>query len=97
MDPHQPRFVLVVSADVRNRARNHVIVVPIFSTGNLGPTRLLVPAAGSGLRYDSVLFCEELTTVDKSFLEDGPRGRVSQELLDQVIIAVRRALGDFSI
>jgi len=95
-DPHQPRFVLVVSADVRNRARDHVMVVPIFSTGNLGPTRLVIPAAGTGLRYDSVVFCEELTTIDKSFLEDGPRGRVSQYLLDQVVIAVRRALGDFS-
>jgi mRNA-degrading endonuclease toxin of MazEF toxin-antitoxin module len=95
-DPHQPRFVLVVSADVRNRARDHVMVVPIFSTGNLGPTRLVIPAAGSGLRYDSVLFCEELTTIDKAFLEEGPRGRVSQELLDQVVIAVRRALGDYS-
>ena len=96
-DPHQPRFVLVVSADVRNRARDHILVVPIFSTGNLGPTRLLIPATGSGLRYDSVLFCEELTTIDKTFLEEGPRGRVSQDLLDQVVIAVRRALGDLSV
>jgi mRNA-degrading endonuclease toxin of MazEF toxin-antitoxin module len=88
--------VLVVSADVRNRARDHVMVVPIFSTGNLGPTRLVIPAVGSGLRYDSILFCEELTTVDTAFLQDGPRGRVSQDLLDQVVIAVRRALGDLS-
>jgi mRNA-degrading endonuclease toxin of MazEF toxin-antitoxin module len=97
-DPHQPRFVLVVSADVRNRARPHVIVVPIFSTGNLGPTRLVIPAEGSGLHHDSVLFCEELTTLDKAFLEleDGPRGRVTAELLDEVVLAVRRALGDFS-
>ena len=97
-DPHQPRFVLVVSADVRNRARQHVMVVPIFSTGNLGPTRLVIPAEGSGLRYDSVLFCEELTTLDKTFLglEDGPHGRVGAELLDAVMLAVRRALGDFS-
>jgi mRNA-degrading endonuclease toxin of MazEF toxin-antitoxin module len=95
-DPHQPRFVLVVSADVRNRAREHVMVVPIFSTGNLGPTRLIIPSEGSGLRYDSVLFCEELTTLDKTFLADGPRGRVAPELLDQVVLAVRRALGDFS-
>ena len=96
-DPHQPRYLLVVSADARNRARDHVMVVPIFSTGNLGPTRLVIPAASSGLRYDSVVFCEELTTIDKAFLQEGPRGRVSQGLLDQVVIAVRRALGDFSI
>jgi mRNA interferase MazF len=95
-DPHQPRFVLVVSADVRNRARDHVMAVPIFSTGNLGPTRLVISAAGTGLRYDSVLFCEELTTIDKAFLEEGPRGRATEQLLDEVVIAVRRALGDFS-
>ena len=96
-DPHQPRFVLVVSADVRNRARPHVLVVPIFSTGNLGPTRLVIPAAGTGLQDDSVLFCEEIETVDKRFLEDGPRGRVTADLLDEVAIAVRRAIGDFSV
>ena len=95
-DPHQPRFVLVVSADIRNRAREHVLVVPIFSSGNLGPTRLVIAADGTGLRYDSVLFCEELTTIDKSFLEDGPLGHVSRDLLHQVVIAVRRAVGDFS-
>jgi mRNA-degrading endonuclease toxin of MazEF toxin-antitoxin module len=95
-DPHQPRFVLVVSAEVRNRARDHVIVVPSFSTGNLGPTRLVIPTAGSGFGHDGILFCEELTTVDKDCLEEGPRGRVSPDLLDEVVIAVRRALGDFS-
>jgi mRNA-degrading endonuclease toxin of MazEF toxin-antitoxin module len=95
-DPHQPRFVLVVSADVRNRASDHVIVVPIFSSGNLGPTRLAIPEAGTGLHHDSVLFCEEITTIDKAFLTDGPRGRISRLALDEVVIAVRRAVGDFS-
>jgi len=95
-DPHQPRFVLIVSADVRNRARDHVMVVPIFSTGNLGPTRLVISAHGTGLHHESVLFCEELTTFDEDFLESAPRGRVSTEVLDDVVIAVRRALGDLS-
>lgn len=96
-DPHQPRFILVASADARNRARGHVMVVPIFLAGKLGPARLAVPAAGTGWRYDSVLFCEELTTVDNDFLAgDGPRGRISDELLDSVVIAVRRALGDYT-
>ncbi len=94
-DPHQPRFVLVVSANVRNRARDHVMVVPIFSSGNLGPTRLPIPAEGTGLRYESVLFCEELTTIDGEFLDEGPIGRVTEELLEAVVVAVRRALGDF--
>jgi mRNA-degrading endonuclease toxin of MazEF toxin-antitoxin module len=93
-----PRFVLIVSADALNRNRDHVLVVPIFSTGNLGPTRLVIPAEGTGLRQDGVLFCEELTTIDKPLFEPevGPRGHVDAALLDAVIVAVRRALGDMS-
>ena len=72
------------------------MVVPIFSSGNLGPTRLVIPAEGTGLHHNSVLFCEELTTLDDDFLENGPRGRVSRELLNEVVIAVRRAIGDLS-
>lgn len=94
-DPHQPRRVLIVSADVRNRARPHVLVVPIFSTGNLGPTRLEIPAEGTGLSWASVLFCEELTTIHEDFLTEGPLGRVEPALLDAVVVAVRRALGDY--
>jgi mRNA-degrading endonuclease toxin of MazEF toxin-antitoxin module len=93
-----PRFVLVVSADALNRNRDHVMVVPIFSTGNLGPTRLVIPADGTGLRQDGVLFCEELTTIDKPLfeLEVGPRGHVDAALLEAVVLAVRRALGDMN-
>ena len=88
----------MVSADPRNRARGEVLVVPIFSAGNLGPTRLPIPTEGTGLRYEGVLFCEELTTIDKDFLEgDRPRGRASSELLAAVVIAVRRAIGDYSV
>jgi mRNA-degrading endonuclease toxin of MazEF toxin-antitoxin module len=93
-----PRFVLIVSADALNRNRDHVMVVPIFSTGTLGPTRLVIPADGTGLRQDGVLFCEELTTIDKPLFEPevGPRGHVDTGLLDRVVLAVRRALGDLS-
>jgi mRNA-degrading endonuclease toxin of MazEF toxin-antitoxin module len=97
-DQRHPRFVLIVSADALNRHRDHVLVVPIFSTGNLGPTRLVIPADGTGLRQDGVLFCEELTTIDKPLFEPevGPRGRVDPRLLDAVVLAVRHALGDIS-
>jgi mRNA-degrading endonuclease toxin of MazEF toxin-antitoxin module len=72
-------------------------VVPIFSGGNLGPTRLSIAAQGTGLHHDSVLFCEELTTIDEDFFEaDGPRGRVPDGLLAEIVIAVRRALGDLT-
>jgi len=73
------------------------MVVPIFSTGNLGPTRLPISAVGTGLHHDSVLFCEELTTIDEDFFDDErPRGHVTNALLDDVLIGVRRALGDLT-
>ena len=97
-EQNHPRFVLIVSADALNRNREHVMVVPIFSTGNLGPTHLAIPAYGTGLRHDGVLFCEELTTIDKALFEPevGPRGHVDSALLEAVALAVRHALGDMS-
>lgn len=95
-DPHQPRPALVVSENVRNRLRDDVMVVPIFSSGRLGPTRLALKGGAGGLPHDSVLFCEELTTIDRDFLARGPLGpQAPPELMERVLLAVRRALGDF--
>ena len=94
-DPHQPRPALVVSEDVRNRRTDDVIVVPVFSSGRLGPTRVSIGKGVGGLAHDSVLFCEEITTVDRSLLVEGPLGRrVPMGMLHLVLLAVRRALGE---
>lgn len=94
-DPHQPRPALVVSEDVRNHMRDDLIVVPVFSAGRLGPTRVQVESAVGGLRNDSVLFCEEITTIDRDFLQRGPLGpRVPAVLMERVVRAIRRAIGE---
>jgi mRNA interferase MazF len=94
-DPHQPRPGLVVSEDVRNSLRDDLVIVPIFSTGRLGPTRVPLPSRAGGLRHPGVLFCEEITTIDRDFLDRGPLGpRLSGRVLKAVLRAVRRALGD---
>ena len=94
-DPHQPRPALVVSEDVRNRMRDDLIVVPAFSAGRLGPTRIAAGAGTGGLAQDSVLFCEEITTIDRDFLHRGPLGpRVPPALMQIVVRAVRRAIGE---
>ena len=94
-DPHQPRPALVVSEDVRNRLRDDVIIVPLFSLGRLGPTRVPIPARTGGLSSPGVLFCEEITTIDRDYLYRGPLGpRLGRPILDAVLRAVRRALGD---
>lgn len=94
-DSHQPRPALVVSEDVRNRLRDDLIVVPAFTRGRLGPTRVQLPAGAGGLEDASVLFCEEITTVDRDFLYRGPLGRrLPADVMDGVVRGVRRAIGE---
>ena len=94
-DRHQPRPAVVVSEDVRNRLRDDLIAVPLFSAGRLGPTRVALPAGVGGLGHASVAFCEEVTTMDRDFLARGPLGRrLSEAQLGEIIRGIRRALGD---
>lgn len=95
-DPHQPRPALVISEDIRNRMRDDLIVIPLFSIGRFGPTRVPIPAGVPGLRHPpGLLFCEEITTIDRDFLHRGPLGpRLSRPILESVLRAVRRAIGD---
>ncbi len=94
-DPHQPRPALVVSDDTRNSVADHVIVVPIFSRGAIGPTHVALDPGQGGVRKPSVLFCEEIATVDLRFLARGPWGaRVDDELLDSVVRGIRRSIGE---
>lgn len=94
-DPHQPRPALVISADERNRTEDDVVVVPIFSRGAIGPTHVPIRAGVGGLAHDSVIFCEEISTLDLEFLREGPLGgSVPDSLLQRVVRAVRIAIGD---
>jgi mRNA interferase MazF len=93
-DPHQPRTVLIISEDIRNRRTDDVIVVPIFSGGRLGPTRVPIRASIGGLAHDSILFCEELATIDRDFLRNGPLGSsVPDTILNRVVDAIVIAIG----
>jgi mRNA-degrading endonuclease toxin of MazEF toxin-antitoxin module len=84
-----------VSVDERNQAEDDVVVVPVFSRGEIGPTHLSIRGGVGGLNHDSVLFCEEITTLDVGFLNEGPLGaRVPESLLRRVVRAVRIAIGD---
>ena len=72
-----------------------VIVVPAFSRGRLGPTRVPLPAGVGGIPRDSILFCDEVTTIADVFLAGGPLGAlVPADLLGAVVRAVRRAMGE---
>lgn len=94
-DPHTPRPAIVVSADVRNRFAGDVLVVPLSTHLRPLPTHVLIPAGPGGQARDSMAKCEQITTLDKRFLVRGPfGGRLPEPLLDQVVRAVRRAIGE---
>jgi mRNA interferase MazF len=74
--------------------RDDLIVVPVFSTGAEGPTRVMLFARSTGLRHDGIAFCDEVTTIDRDFLFRGPVGTLSKSLVEAVVRGVRRALGE---
>ena len=74
----------MISEDIRNELTDDVIVVPVFSRGAPGPTRVTLPAGSGGLTRESTLFCEEITTIDRDFLRRGPLGPpIDDRILEQ--------------
>lgn len=80
--------------DVRNRLANDVMVVPLSTTLRPAPTHVKLPAGEGGLRETSMAKCEQVTTLDKSFLVRGPfAGTISAGLMEEVEKAIQRAIG----
>lgn len=94
-DLHTPRPALIVSVDVRNHLASDVVVVPLSTRLRPLATHVFIPAGAGGQQHDSMAKCEQVTTLDKRFLVRGPfAGRVSERLLDEVVRAIRRAVGE---
>jgi mRNA-degrading endonuclease toxin of MazEF toxin-antitoxin module len=96
-DPDTPRVALVVSENRRNYHSDDYIVVPAFWRGILGPTRAFLPEGQGGIGHDSMLFCDEICSLDEEFLafERGPLGgQVDRDMLAGVVLKIRRAVGD---
>ncbi|RLE11617.1 type II toxin-antitoxin system PemK/MazF family toxin [Candidatus Aerophobetes bacterium] len=97
--PGQPadkkmRPALIVSLNVRNRLANDVIVVPISTTLRPAPTHVELPKGEGGLDRTSIAKCEQITTLDKSFLIRGPfSGTISPAKMFEVEKAIQRAIG----
>lgn len=91
------RPALIVSLDVRNRLAGDVIAVPLSTTLREAPTHVLLKKRMGGLRYDSMAKCEQITTLDKSFLLRGPfAGTVAQDILRRIHQAILNGLGTHS-
>ena len=88
------RPALIVSVDVRNRLANDLIVVPISSTLRTSPTHVELAKGEGGLDKPSRIKCEQITTLDKSFLIRGPfSGTISPIKMTEVEKAIQRAVG----
>jgi mRNA interferase MazF len=88
------RPALVISLDVRNRLANDVILVPLSTILRPAPTHVEIPAGEGGLKETSMAKCEQVTTLDKSFLIRGPfAGTISPSLMREIERATQRAIG----
>ncbi|MCQ2383066.1 MAG: type II toxin-antitoxin system PemK/MazF family toxin [Clostridia bacterium] len=66
------RPVLIVQNDTGNLFAPTTIVVPlttVFKKVSL-PTHVIIPKEDSGLLYDSMALCEQITTINKTQLEN---------------------------
>ena len=97
--PGQPkdkktRPALIVSLDIRNRLANDVIVVPVSTTLRDSPTHVELAIGEGGLTQRSMAKCEQITTLNKSFLIRGPfSGTISDGMMTEVERAIQIAVG----
>ena len=93
------RPVVVVSPDIRNELTDSVIVVPFTSNlaGVENPTRVLIPAGEGGLQADSLAVCENVSALQQTFLEQGPYGHISADVLARIHRAIQVSIGIYEL
>jgi len=88
------RSALVISLDIRNELAGDIIVIPLSSNLRKDPTHVLLDEGEAGLLKPSVAKCEQITTLDKSFLVKGPfAGKISEKKLKEIEEAAKIAIG----
>jgi mRNA-degrading endonuclease toxin of MazEF toxin-antitoxin module len=96
--PGKKRPGVIVSLDVRNtnlRATT-VLAVPLStSVHKLGPFHLLLPSGETGLREDSVVWADNITTIHREQLVTPVEGhrRLTTTRICTLADLVRRAMG----
>ncbi|MEG4837886.1 type II toxin-antitoxin system PemK/MazF family toxin [Microcoleus sp. B9-D4] len=93
------RPVVVVSPDIRNEFTDSVIVVPFTSNlaGVENPTRVLIPAGEGGLQAESLAVCENVSAWRQTFLEQGPYGQLSADVLARIQRAVQVSIAIYEL
>ncbi len=88
------RPALVVSVNPRNRLADDVLVVPASTTLRVAPTHVRLRKGTGGLPSDSILKCEQVTTLPKRLLSaTALGGPLSGRLLEDVERGILRAIG----
>ena len=88
------RPALVISVGARNRLADDVLAIPASTTLRVAPTHVRLRKGTAGIRENSVLKCEQITTLPKRLLsESALGGPVSPVLLEEVERGVLRAIG----
>lgn len=92
LDKRRP--VLIVSPNYRNERASDVIIVPSTTILLDAPTHVRLRRGEGGIRVASVLKCEQVTTLHRSWLDDSPLGpALSASRMAEVERAVLRAIG----
>lgn len=96
--PHEPdskrRPALVVSVNARNLLADDVLVIPASTTLRPAPTHVPLRKGTAGLPRNSMLKCEQITTLPKRLLGNSALGGpLSATVLEEVEKGVLRAIG----
>ena len=90
-DPKEYRVFLVVSRQLIVDSRfSTVICAPVYSQYDELPTQIEINTS-EGLKHDSAIHCDDLTSIPKSLLTDYI-GTLSAEKMQEVNAALRIAL-----
>jgi mRNA-degrading endonuclease toxin of MazEF toxin-antitoxin module len=88
------RPALVISVDARNRFGDDVLVIPASTTLRPAPTHVRLRKGAGGLPRESVLKCEQITTIQKRLVSSSALGGpLADAVLGEVEKGVLHALG----
>ena len=92
LDKRRP--VLVISSNARNEGASDVLVVPCSTMLSAAPTHVRLRKGEGGVPAASVMKCEQLTNLHKSYLDvEALGGSLGEQRLREVERAVLRAIG----
>lgn len=92
LDKRRP--VLVISTDSRNERANDIVVIPCSTALRPAPTHVFLARGEGGLSHNSVLKCEQITTLRKHEVDPVALGpTLGAERIREVERGVLRAVG----